>query len=108
MKKFKKVLSEDRKTYLRKRKLKKVEILFTQIFIVIAFIGIWELLARVGKIDSFITSQPSRIFKTFMNLSSNDLLKHLKITLTETLLGFSLGVASGIIIAIILWWSPFI
>ena len=108
MKKFKKVLSEDRKTYLRKRKLKKVEILFTQIFIVIAFIGIWELLARVGKIDSFITSQPSRILKTFMNLSSNDLLKHLKITLTETLLGFSLGVASGIIIAIILWWSPFI
>ena len=108
MKKFKKVLSEDRKTYLRKRKLKKVEILFTQIFIVIAFIGIWELLARVGKIDSFITSQPSRILKTFMNLSSNDLLKHLKIPLTETLLGFSLGVASGIIIAIILWWSPFI
>ena len=108
MKKFKKVLSEDRKTYLRKRKLKKVEILFTQIFIVIAVIGSWELLARVGKIDSFITSQPSRILKTFMNLSSNDLLKHLKITLTETLLGFSLGVASGIIIAIILWWSPFI
>ena len=101
-------ISEDRKKYLRKKKLRKIEILVTQISIVIAFIALWEILANTGKIDSFITSQPSRIVKTFMNLSSNDLLEHLKITCTETLIGFLLGTISGSIIAIILWWSPFI
>ena len=53
-------------------------------------------------------SQPSRILKTFLNLTSNNLLEHLKITIIETLLGFSIGVILGFIIAIILWWSPFI
>ena len=101
-------ISSDRQKYLKKVKLRKVEILATQIFIVIAFIAIWEILAQTGKIDSFITSQPSRIVKTFMNLSSNDLLEHLRITCTETLIGFGIGTFAGVVIAIILWWSPFI
>lgn len=101
-------MSEDRRKYLKKVKLRKVEILITQILIVIIFISLWEILAQKGKIDSFITSQPSRILETFMNLSSNNLLEHLRITLIETLVGFSLGTILGSIIAIILWWSPFI
>ena len=60
-------ISEDRRKYLRKIKTRKIEILATQIFLVIAFIAIWEILANTGKIDSFITSQPSRILKTFRN-----------------------------------------
>ena len=101
-------ISIDRQKYLKKVKLRKVEIFATQIFIAIAFIAIWEILAQIGKIDSFITSQPSRIVKTFMNLSSNDLLEHLRITCTETLIGFGIGTFAGVVIAIILWWSPFI
>ncbi len=108
MKKDKPILSEERKKYLKKIKIRKVEILITQIAIVIIFITLWEVLANAGKIDSFITSQPSRILQTFLNLSSNDLLEHLKITCIETLVGFSLGSILGFIIAIILWWSPFI
>ena len=101
-------ISKDRKKYIRKIKIRKLEILFTQITIIIAFITLWEILADKGKIDSFIMSQPSRILKTFLNLTSNNLLEHLKITIIETLLGFSIGVILGFIIAIILWWSPFI
>ena len=108
MKKDKPILSEERKKYLKKIKIRKFEILITQISIVIIFIALWEILANTGKIDSFITSQPSRILKTFLNLSSNDLLEHLKITCIETLVGFLLGTGLGFIIAIILWWSPFI
>lgn len=102
------MISKDRKKYLKKIKLRKLEIFITQISIVVIFIAIWEILARTGKIDSFITSQPSRILKTFLDLSSNDLLRHLKITCVETIVGFSLGTVMGIIIAIILWWSSFI
>lgn len=101
-------ISVERKKYLKKVKLKKIEILVTQICIVIALIGIWEVLARLGKIDSFITSQPSRILKTFLNLSSNNLLEHVRITCVETIIGFLLGTFMGGIIAVILWWSPFI
>ena len=101
-------ISKDRKKYIRKIKIRKLEILFTQITIIIAFITLWEILADRGKIDSFIMSQPSRILKTFLNLTSNNLLEHLKITIIETLLGFSIGVILGFIIAIILWWSSFI
>jgi len=101
-------ISVDRQKYLRKVKLRKIEILATQILIVIAFIVLWEILAQTGKIDSFITSQPSRIVKTFMNLSSNDLLEHLQITCTETIIGFVLGTLLGVVVAIILWWSSFI
>ena len=108
MKKNKIQISEDRKKYLKKTKIRKIEIVFTQIFILVAFIATWEILANKGIIDSFIASQPSRILKTFLNLSSNDLLEHLKITCIETLIGFSLGTVMGVITAIILWWSPFI
>ena len=101
-------ISENRKRYLKKIRKNKIAIHLTQISILIIFIVAWEYLANVGVIDSFLTSQPSRIVKTFMNLSNNDLLEHLKITIIETLAGFSLGTVLGVIIAIILWWSPFI
>lgn len=65
----KKNISQDRKKYLRKIKVNKIAVLSTQIIIVIAFIVLWEVLANMGIIDSFIASQPSRIVKTFMNLS---------------------------------------
>lgn len=106
--KQKQQISQDRKKYLKSIKITKTKIFITQIAILVGFIALWEILARTGKIDSFITSQPSRILKTFLNLSSNDLLRHLKITLVETIVGFLLGTILGSIIAIILWWSPFI
>ena len=101
-------LSLERINYLKKIKQKKYLVFIVQILILFGFLGIWELCARNGIIDSFITSQPSRIVKTFLNLTSNDLLRHLRITCIETLVGFLLGTTMGAIVAIILWWSPFI
>lgn len=80
-----KFISSDRKKYLRKIKLNKLAVFMTQIGILIFFIILWEVLANLKIIDSFITSQPSRILDTFMNLSSNDLLHHLSVTFYETL-----------------------
>lgn len=65
----KKAISKDRMIYLRKQKMNKIAILTVQIIIVVGFITIWEILANIGIIDSFIASQPSRIVKTFLNLS---------------------------------------
>ncbi len=101
-------ISEDRKKYLRKIRKGKISVIVTQLLILLIFIIGWEVLANKGIIDSFITSQPSRILETFLNLSSNGLLKHLGVTLTETLIGFISGVVLGVAIAICLWWSPFL
>lgn len=104
----KKAVSKDRIVYLRKQKMNKIAILTVQIVIVIGFIATWEILANLGIIDSFITSQPSRIMKTFMNLSGNDLLTHVGVTCFETLIGFGLGAILGVFIAVALWWSKFL
>lgn len=104
----KNLISNERKLYLKKLRKNRFMILFTQIFILILFLAIWEILANKGIIDSFITSQPSRIAKTFMNLSSNDLVKHILVTTYETVIGFLIGTSLGVLIAIILWWSDFL
>ena len=101
-------ISQDRKKYLRIIKVNNRKIVSLLIAILIIFIALWDIVAIREKIDSFITSQPSRIFKTFLDLSSNNLLEHLRITCIETLVGFLLGTVLGALIAIILWWSPFI
>ncbi len=99
-----KKLRTEREEYLLKLKIKKYTILSIQIGLLIGLILLWEICANIGMIDSFITSQPSRIVRTIINLSSNDLLMHLGVTCTETILGFLLGVIFGIVIASILWW----
>ena len=101
-------ISLERKAYLAKIKRKKFFILLTQILILVIFLGLWEFLANQNIIDSFITSKPSRILDTLVHLTSNDLLKHIGVTTYETIIGFLLGTALGIIVAIILWWSDFL
>ena len=100
-------ISNERKLFLKNKKKRKYKILFTQIFILIAFILLWEILGNIGIINPFITSQPSRILNTMLNFSSNKLLLHVGITCYETLVGFLLGTVLGTIIAFLLWWSDF-
>lgn len=102
------LISKERKQYLRNKKYKRCLVLVTQIAILIGFLALWEILANQKIIDSFIMSQPSRILDTFMNLSSNGLVKHIGVTVYETVVGFLVGTGLGILIAIILWWSDFL
>lgn len=101
-------ISQERKKYLRKQTNNKILVKVVQFSIVIGLILLWEILANKGIIDSFIMSQPSRIVKTFLNLSQNNLLEHIKVTCLETLIGFLLGTFLGAVIAIMLWWSKFL
>lgn len=101
-------MSDERKKYLRKIKKQKILVFITQIGILAGILILWEVLANNGVIDSFIMSSPSRIFQTFLNLTQNDLLLHIKTTCIETIIGFLSGTIIGSAIAIILWWSNFI
>lgn len=100
--------SKERILFLKKQRHRKQMILFWQIGILVFLTAIWEISARVGLIDSFILSQPSRILNTYIKMSQNGLVMHIGVTVYETLVGFVLGVITGTILAIILWWSSFI
>ncbi|MCY1715242.1 ABC transporter permease [Caproiciproducens galactitolivorans] len=101
-------VSRERTQYLKKKSRRKHQIHICQIGILIVFNVIWELAARYGLIDSFILSQPSRIWNTFLTMAQNDLFMHVGVTVYETLAGFLLGAVSGTLLAVILWWSSFI
>ena len=101
---MKKVLSP-RALYLKKARRNRIKILVIQLSVLVGFIGLWELLAATGVIDSFITSSPSRIAGTLSDLFSQDIMKHIGITLLECVLGFIISTVLGSLIAIALWWS---
>ncbi len=101
-------ISPERTQYLKKRKQRKRLILCFQIGILVLFLAQWEITAQLGWIDSFILSQPSRIWNTFVNMFQNELLMNIGVTVYETLVGFLLGVLLGTLLSIILWWSDFI
>jgi NitT/TauT family transport system permease protein len=100
--------SQERLKYLKKKKQRKRMILCCQVGILVVFLAWWEIAARLGMIDSFILSQPSRIYQTFINMAQNNLFMHIGVTVYETLVGFILGVIFGTAFAIIFWWSSFI
>lgn len=102
-------ISNDRKLYLKRQRNKKILTVVVQISILIAFLGLWELLARLNVIDRFLMSMPSEIVRTIITLyESGELFIHLSTTLYETLLGFIIATAVGTIIALLLWWSEFL
>ena len=82
-------------------------VLLIQITILISFFIAWELSARFGLINEFLISKPSAIIKLFVEyISSNNLLRHIYISLLETLLGLIIGTIIGFIIATILYLFP--
>ncbi len=101
-------LSVERLAYLKKVRNRKMATLLVQLVILVVFFAVWELAARFKLIDSFITSQPSRMLKTLTNLyQGGELFKHIGVTLGETVAGFVMGTLLGTFIAILLWWSEF-
>ncbi len=103
------LISIDRQNYLKQKKRKKIIILSFQIGIILVFLSLWEILARIGFIDSFLMSMPSKIVKTIRDLLiTGDLFKHVFTTLSETVIGFLIATILGTVIAISLWWSEYL
>ena len=89
-----------------KKKLLKEKILIhlAQVVLCVSFFLMWEIFSRVGIINEFLFSSPSKIFSLlFQYVSSGDLFKHLGISLYETFLGLIIGTLLGLMIAIVLW-----
>ena len=105
-KKEKPTFSKEYKVFVRKNIWNKVLIVAIQIVLLVLLIALWEILARTGVINAFITSSPSRIWATIKDLiQGGTLFHHIGVTLYEATLGFLIATFSGTFIAIILWWN---
>lgn len=95
--------------FIKKNKKEKLLIKLLQIFLIILFIFLWELLTKKEIINSFIYSSPSKIIKTIKELLiQNNLFPHIFTTLNEVLISFFLGTIIGFFVAVIFYEYPFI
>ena len=100
-------LSMARRAYLNGIRRRERFIKAMRYIILIALIVLWELAARIGWIDPFITSSPSRVGATILRLlRDGELFLHIGITLLETVAGFLIGTLLGTLLAAVMWWSP--
>lgn len=97
--------SKEHIKYIKKIKKSNIIASFTQIFIVIFFIFIWQILANKEMINTFILSSPNEVIKCLIN---TNFLPHIAVTLFETIISFIIGTILGIAISFLLWYNKFI
>lgn len=77
--------------------------------LLLAFLVLWEVLAKTHVVNPMLTSYPSAVWPTFLDLLNNgDLITHTWATFRATLIGFAISMILGVAVAAVLWWSDFI
>lgn len=94
-----------RELYLLGIKKNKIKVHVMQLCLLVCFFGLWELLADIGVIDSFMMSSPSRMVKMLGEMLNGELFHHIWTTLYECVLGFIIATVGGGLVAVALWWS---
>ena len=91
--------------YVKSLKQHTLLIHLIRIILALGFIIMWETAARTGLIDAFIFSSPKRIADCFIDLLKEKiLLKHIYVTIYETLICFAIVMAASVLSAILMWW----
>lgn len=98
--------SQYQHNFIKQYKKRALKIRILQCCIFLFFIILWEVSTRLGIVDSFIFSSPSRLVVCAYKLSvDGTLFYHLAITIFETLLSFSLIIFIGLAVSVLLWWN---
>lgn len=95
--------------YLRREKRRSAMVLAARLLVLALFFGGWEYAARSKLVNPMLTSYPSALWPTFLDLAHNGKLgQHTWATFNATVIGFAVSMAAGIAIAAALWWSEFV
>ncbi|WP_345891650.1 ABC transporter permease [Ruminococcus sp. OA3] len=99
-------MSIGQKNYLKSKKRDRQVIQLVRILIFLVFLSLWEVSTRLGWIDSFIFSSPSRVLRTIVDMTLHQgLMLHIGTTLFETLVSFFFVTLLSIGVAVLLWIS---
>lgn len=97
-------MSRYQELFLKKRKRYRYFILFSQIFLLLFIILLWEVAARLGWLNDFIFSSPSRMLDALMQMiQSGEIFRHTLITLAETFVSFFFVIGGGLLVAVLMW-----
>ena len=100
--------SKSHQKFVKREKTKTFFVHFSRIILLVALIGIWELIASKNWVDPFIISSPSRIIRqTKLLIETGSLWLHVSTTLTETIYAFILSTIIGFVVAVILYSTTF-
>ena len=95
--------------YLRRRRRSRAAVVGTQLLVLLAALALWQIGGSLKWWDPLLTSTPSTVWRTFWQLSSEGTLwTNTAVTLQETLISFAVAMVAGILIATMIWWSPFL
>ncbi len=97
--------------YLRRVKIRRKLVLLCQFALLALFFVLWEVAPRAHWVNPMLTSYPSAIWSTFIELlddSDNNIFRHTWVTVLETFVGFTLSMLLGVWIAILMWWWEFL
>ncbi len=98
--------SPAQREYRQQEQLHRRNVRICRGMLLVLLLAVWELCARLGMIDDFIFSSPSRVFFCFWGMvRDGSIFGHIGITLFETLISFGLVVALGLLTAVALWSS---
>ena len=77
--------------------------------VLVLLLGGWEWAVRSGRADAFFFAQPSTIWAFLVDeFAEGGIWLHIGVTLRETLLGFAIGAAAGIVAGIVRTQSAFV
>lgn len=97
--------SEFQRNYINKIKAGKRHIILARIFILAAFLFLWEYAVSAKWIDAFFFSSPSRIVGCFLSMAKDfTIFRHIGITLFETLASFLLVILISLFVTVVLWY----
>ena len=80
-----------------------------QLISVVVFLVLWEVAPRAHWVNPLLTSYPSAIWSTFVEMTADAaIFYHTWVTLEETIIGFVIGLGGGVAISVALWWWRFL
>jgi NitT/TauT family transport system permease protein len=97
--------------WLARERRGRVTVRLTQLAILLVFLVLWEVLPKAQIVNPLLTSYPSALWPTFLELlhatpRQAGILTHAWFTIFATIIGFSAAMVLGIVIAAALWWWP--
>lgn len=84
------------------KKVSQAEVRLWRIGLLLLFLGAWEIATRRAWIDPFFVSQPTALAaQIFQWVRTGFIVRHLWVTLQETIIGFVLGTILGVIVGFV-------